>query len=102
MSCKGVKKQEVRGPGARQTLGDFRVTRYATNSEAVRMRAREPFTLLKRKRKNLSVWMYRTYDEDGRRLEYSTGLDARTVSKTKGISVAWRAPFTSLRSDEAT
>jgi integrase len=46
------------------------------------MRAREPFTLIKRKRKHGTVWLYRCYDEEGRRLEYSTGLDARTTSRT--------------------
>lgn len=46
------------------------------------MRAKKPFTLVKRKRKNLTVWLYRTYSPEGVRLEYSTGLDAKKVSRT--------------------
>jgi integrase len=46
------------------------------------MRVKEPFTVIKRQRKTVSVWFYRTYDKTGRRLEYSTGLNAKKTSKT--------------------
>lgn len=46
------------------------------------LRIKAPFTLIKRKHLHCIVWAYRVYSEEGTRLEYSTGLDARTISKT--------------------
>lgn len=44
-------------------------------------RAKEPFTLLKRKRAGGEVWYYRLQDADGNRIERSTGLWVKTTSK---------------------
>jgi hypothetical protein len=42
------------------------------------MRAREPFTLYKRKLGNKTVFYYVAYDKEGRRRKYSTGCTTKS------------------------